>query len=160
PLAHPALQIAGVLRAEPEGFFVDELLAFAPSGEGDHLLLRIEKRDMNSHDVATELARLFDVAPVDVSFAGMKDRRAVTRQWFSVRTVANGLALRSDRWRVIETARHVRKLRRGELVGNAFRLRLRAVEGDPAALDERLAVVCSTGVPNYFGEQRFGHNGA
>ena len=166
PLGHafggPVLH--GVVRATPEDFVVDEQLGFVPSGAGEHVMLRIEKRDANTAWVAGQLAALAGVPRRDVGFAGLKDRFAVTRQWFSV-----GLAGRPEpAWealaetpgvRVLEALRHHRKLRRGALIGNRFRLRLRRVTGDTAAAHERLDAIVRRGFPNLFGPQRFGHGG-
>jgi tRNA pseudouridine13 synthase len=161
PRAHTQLLVEGVIRRCPDDFRVDERPAFEPTGEGEHLLLRIEKKGLNTHDVAMELARVFTVAPTDVAFAGMKDRHAVTRQWFSVRTPRDAVALPPQPgWRVLESARHARKLRRGDLLGNTFAIRVRDVKGDRDALAQRLDVLRRSGAPNYFGEQRFGRNGA
>jgi tRNA pseudouridine13 synthase len=161
PRAHAQLLVEGVVRRCPDDFYVDERPAFEPTGEGEHLLLRIEKKGLNTNDVAMHLARAFAVSPTDVSFAGMKDRHAVTRQWFSVRTPRDAGALTpAAGWRVIESARHARKLRRGDLLGNAFGIRVRDLKGDQDALAQRLDVLRTNGAPNYFGEQRFGRNGA
>ncbi len=129
PLAYTPLPVEGVIRSCPDDFIVDERAAVEPTHDGEHLLLRIEKRGLNTNDVATELARLYDVPPRDVSFAGMKDRHAVTRQWFSVLTPSEPLPATSPDWRVLEAARHQRKLRRGELAGNAFCIRVRGLRG-------------------------------
>jgi tRNA pseudouridine13 synthase len=162
PRAHAKLLVEGVIRRCADDFYVDEQAAFEPNGEGEHLLLRIEKRGLNSVDVANDLARAFAVAPENVSFAGMKDRHAVTRQWFSVCTprAARSIEAHSEAWRVIESARHRRKLRRGDLAGNAFRIRVHELRADVDALTERLELLRAHGAPNYFGEQRFGHDGA
>ena len=160
--AHAQLSVEGVIRQCPDDFWVDERAAEIPSAAGDHLLLRIEKRGLNTNEVAEELARAFAVAPVDIGFAGMKDRHAVTRQWFSVRTAcdASHVAARTEGWRVIESTRRQHKLRRGDLAGNSFRIRIRQLRGELDAVSERMAVIGTAGVPNYFGEQRFGRGGA
>ena len=162
PRAHAQLLVEGVIRQSDDDFLVDELAAVEPTGEGEHLLLRIEKRGLNSADVAQDLVRAFGVEPVDVSFAGMKDRHAVTRQWFSVRGPRDGTGLDAQPfpWRVLETARHARKLRRGDLAGNRFRVRVRNLRGDVVAIRERLELLRERGAPNYFAEQRFGRDGA
>jgi len=156
--------VSGVLRTHPEDFFVDEVLGFEPDGEGEHVLLQIEKRNTNTQWLADQLARFAGIPKRDVSYAGMKDRHAVTRQWFSL-----GLAgatepdwdnLQIDNVRVLQHARHRRKLRRGTLQGNRFHLVLRNLQGDTASLESRLQHIVQQGVPNYFGEQRFGHQGA
>jgi tRNA pseudouridine13 synthase len=161
PHAFPLLPVEGLMRCRPEDFVVEER-AQHPIADGEHLLLWIEKRGLNSRQVAAELGRLFAVPEVDVSFAGMKDRHAVTRQWFSVRTpaAADAFAGAGSCWRILDSQRCQRKLRRGDLAGNAFVIRIRNVSGDRAALTGRLESLRETGVPNYFGEQRFGHDGA
>ena len=160
PLAYTPLPVEGVIRSCPDDFFVDERAAFEPSHDGEHLLLRIEKRGLNTHAVATELARFYGVAPGDVSFAGMKDRHAVTRQWFSVLTPSDAIPATATGWRVVESARHARKLRRGELAANAFRIRVRGLRGHVHEIPERIATLRQMGAPNYFGEQRFGRDAA
>lgn len=160
---------ADVLRArfrvEPEDFQVDEVLGFEPSGAGEHLFLEIEKRGTNTVWVAQQLARWAGVAEHAVGFAGLKDRHALTRQAFTVhlpKRIAPSLeALDPDAgFRVLSHHWHARKLPRGALRGNRFRLRLREVEGDDDAIAARIAAIAARGVPNYFGEQRFGREGA
>ncbi len=156
---------SALIRCQPEDFFVEELAGFEPSGDGEHAYLYIEKRELNSVDVVSRLAELAQVPQRDIGFAGMKDRRAVTRQWFSV-----GLAGRAEPgWQQLEAsgeiavlavARHRRKLRRGSHAGNRFRIVLRDVQGDRAELQQRLESLRTTGAPNYFGEQRFGRDGS
>ena len=162
--AHGTPTVKGVLRTRPEDFFVDEVLGFEPDGEGEHVLLQIEKRNTNTQWLADQLARFAAVPKRDVSYAGMKDRKAVTRQWFSL-----GMAgacepiwdnLNIENVRVLRHARHRRKLRRGSLQGNRFILVIRDLQGDLSGLESRLQCIAEQGVPNYFGEQRFGHNGA
>ncbi len=153
----------GVIRARPEDFQVEEIPPCAPDGAGEHILLRIEKRGSNTTWVARQLAQLAGVPQRDVSYAGLKDRHALTRQWFSVRLAGrpepDWKALESDDLRVLESARHGRKLRRGALRGNRFRIRVRELAGDRDALERRLMQIQANGIPNYFGEQRFGHGG-
>lgn len=150
----------GTLRAEPGEFFVEEELGFAPDGEGEHLFVFVEKKELNTADVAEMLRRHAGVRPVDVSFAGLKDRRAVTRQWFSVylpgRADPDLRDIESARLRVLRTARHSRKLRRGALRGNRFHLVARDFDGDADQAAEVLQQIARYGFPNYFGAQRFG----
>ncbi|HEX7916879.1 tRNA pseudouridine(13) synthase TruD [Rudaea sp.] len=165
PHAHGGPPLTGVLRAAPEDFFVEEDLGFAADGAGEHVLLRVEKRGANTDFVARELAKYADIAPDAVSYAGLKDRHAVTRQTFSLhlpgkRVEPDWMALRHEEFRVLEAQRHSRKLKRGALKGNRFRIVLREVAGDRARAEIRIAAITSGGVPNYFGEQRFGHGGA
>jgi tRNA pseudouridine13 synthase len=164
PYAHGLPPLRARLRAEPEDFFVEEILGYEADGQGEHALLLVEKRGQNTEWVARELARFAGVSPNCVSFAGMKDRHAVTRQTFSVQLPGKA----DPDWttfphadaKVIQSSRHKRKIKRGGLRGNRFVLVLREIEGDRAAAEERLAAIAARGVPNYFGEQRFGHGGA
>ncbi len=160
PFAHGAPRCRGVIRSCPEDFRVDEIPLVEPDGAGEHLLLHVEKRGSNTAWVAGALARFAGVARMDVSYAGQKDRHAVTRQWFSIRLAGkpepDWQAIASAEFRVLESARHSRKLRVGALKGNRFRIRVRAVEGDDAALQDTLERIAREGIPNYFGEQRFG----
>ncbi len=153
-----------VLRQKPDDFRVDEELGFSPDGEGQHLFLRICKRDSNTQWVARQLARVARVPLKAVGYAGLKDRRAVTSQWFSLDLAGKAEPdwgmLESDGIRLLEKVRHGRKLRRGSLAGNRFTLVLRALEGDREAVEQRLRRIEREGVPNYFGEQRFGRDGA
>lgn len=166
PRAHGAPVAEAVMRASAEDFVVEEELGFAPAGSGAHLLLRVRKRDANTPWVARELARLAGCRPHDVGYAGLKDRRALAIQWFSVprpRTSVDLAAARGEGFEVLEAHPHARKLPRGALAGNRFTVRLRAQAGDGRQLAERLrsrlAAVAARGVPNYFGPQRFGRSG-
>jgi len=152
------------IRQTPEDFQVNEIPLLEPDGCGEHVWLLIRKRLENTAQVAQQLAKFSGVPPRDVSYAGMKDRQAVTEQWFSVQLPGQDdpdwTALNSDTITVIKHARHSRKLRRGALKGNTFRLVLRELEGESSMLDERLLRISNEGVPNYFGEQRFGRDGS
>lgn len=147
-------------RTECEDFVVNEDLGFAPDGQGEHLLLDILKRDDNTPWVAKQIARLAGVKPMDVGFCGMKDRRAVTRQWFSVYLpkdkAVDWSQLNSDTIQFLQAARHGKKLRRGDHAANLFDILLRHCAGQQAAIDARLQQIAQQGSPNYFGEQRFG----
>lgn len=164
PRAHGAPLAHGTLRTEPEDFFIEEELGFAPSGSGQHVLLRVRKRDSNTQWVARELARACGCRPLDVGYAGLKDRRAVAIQWFSVPhspvTVEAWTTVKGEGFEVIEAHSHSRKLPRGALAGNRFCVRILGVEVDEGALNARIADIATRGVPNYFGPQRFGRNGA
>lgn len=152
----------GVLKANPEDFVVIEDLGYRPDGEGEQVLVRIRKNGCNTRFVAEALAKFAGIHPRDVSFAGMKDRHAVTEQWFCLRIPGKETpdlsAFQLEGCEVLESARHRRKLRTGALQGNAFTLVLRQIS-DRDAVEQRLGLIAQAGVPNYFGEQRFGHNG-
>ncbi|MDZ7667925.1 MAG: tRNA pseudouridine(13) synthase TruD [Gammaproteobacteria bacterium] len=157
PRARPEAGNRAVVKTTAEDFQVVELPAVAPCGSGEHLWLNVRKRGLSTAAAAEWLAAAFAVPETAVGYAGMKDKHAVTEQWFSVQTPrdADGLPAHPD-IELLAAARHSRKLRRGDLAGNRFRIRLRAVAGEtwPAAL----AAARDAGVPNYFGSQRFGRD--
>jgi tRNA pseudouridine13 synthase len=161
--AHGPAVLSARFRVAPGDFRVDELPAFAPSGEGEHLLLTVEKRGMNTAFAARRIAAWAGIAETGVGYAGLKDRHAVTTQRFSVhlpKRVAPELAsLQSEDLRVLDSSWHNRKLPRGALAGNRFELVLREVAGERAEIEARLAGIAAQGVPNSFGEQRFGRGG-
>ncbi|GGX86967.1 tRNA pseudouridine synthase D [Litchfieldella qijiaojingensis] len=155
----------GDYRASPEDFKVEECLGFAPEGEGEHLWLWVEKRDLTTLELARRLARACEVGVRDIGYSGIKDRVAVTRQWFSVhlpgRATPSDLSMRlaDTPVRVLEQVRHPRKLKRGVHRANRFELRLTGeVVRDPG-VERRWQWLCEHGVPNYFGPQRFGPGG-
>jgi len=164
--AHGEPVFAGRIRTSPAAFVVDERLDIEFSGEGEHDWLRIEKTGANTHWVAERLARYAGVRAADVGYAGRKDRHAVTTQWFSVRrqirqpTDWNGFAL--DGVRIVDRRVHSRKLQRGAHRGNDFRIAIRGdcLAGQEERIAERLQRIAAAGVPNYFGEQRFGRDAA
>ncbi len=164
PRAYGDLNASAVFREQPEDFKVDEDLGFEPSGAGEHVFLQILKRGENTAWVAGQIADLAKVAINDVGYAGRKDRHAVTTQWFSVYLPKGDepdwSVLNSDSLYVIHRARHHQKLRRGDHRQNFFVIRLRAVQtADQTVLEQKIKQVLSRGVPNYYGEQRFGING-
>lgn len=152
----------GKLKANPEDFIVEEDLGFEPDGEGEHLLVRIRKNGCNTQFVAEQLARFAGIHPRSVSYAGLKDRHAVTEQWFCLHLPGkqdpdlSQFAL--EGCEVIRAVRHLKKMRIGTLKGNAFTLVLRQLS-DLADIETRLQNILLQGVPNYFGEQRFGRGG-
>jgi len=150
----------GLLRAQPDDFVVEEDLGFAPAETGQHVLLKVRKRDANTQWVARELARVCGCRPMDVGFAGLKDRRAVAVQWFTVPKSAQLLeawtTVQTPEFEVLEAHAHTRKLPRGALAGNGFVIRVRDVNVTDQQLAERVGLIFRRGVPNYFGPQRFG----
>ncbi len=161
--AYGGPQVRAELRSRPEDFQVVERLDFEFSGDGEHDVLWIEKTGANTVWVARSLARFAGVPLRDVGYAGMKDRAAITRQWFSVRRPSGAgtdwTSLTIPGVKLLTTSRNQRKLRQGAHCGNAFRIALRGVR----VIDESLRLLLercrSSGVPNYFGEQRFGRGG-
>ncbi|MDZ5601277.1 tRNA pseudouridine(13) synthase TruD [Pseudomonas sp. RP23018S] len=160
--AGPALGSA-VLKAVAEDFQVDEVLDIPLSGQGEHLWLWVEKRDLNTEEAARRLARAAGVPARSISYAGLKDRQALTRQWFSLHLPGKAdpdlSRAEDDTLRILKQARHQRKLQRGAHAANGFTLRLTQLKADHAALDARLEQLKVRGVPNYFGTQRFGFEG-
>lgn len=149
----------GTIKVTPEDFVVDEVPAYLPSGSGQHLYLWIEKCQLTTNDVAHMLARCLGVNERDIGYAGQKDRHALTRQWFSVATNKDELRLDDDRARVLTASRHGNKLRLGHSKGNRFTLILRGVESSAKVRAQAIfARLAATGLPNFFGPQRFGRH--
>lgn len=160
---HGEPQGKGLLKANPEDFVVVEDLGFEPDGEGEHILVRILKNGCNTRFVADALAKFLNIHAREVSFAGQKDKHAVTEQWLCARVPGNGMPDLSkfelEGCKVLEYVRHKRKLRLGALKGNAFTLVLREVT-EREDVEKRLKAINERGVPNYFGSQRFGIGGS
>lgn len=159
---HEKPKCKGLLRVNQSDFKVFEQLPFLPCGEGEHLFIHIRKTGANTVFVARELAKYFKVKEQLVSYAGLKDRFAVTEQWFGVHLPGKQeydlSDLNIEGVEVLSYKRHNKKLRTGALTGNHFELILRDVS-DIKALQTHWAKVVECGVPNYFGEQRFGIDG-
>lgn len=154
---------SGKIRSLPEDFIVKENLSFEPSGAGEHAFLQIEKKGENTEYVARQLSRFANVRQRDVSYAGLKDRYAVTTQWFSVwlpgKADLDWSEFESDSVKVLQAVRHARKLKRGVLSGNSFKLTVRDWQGDQAKTIQQLEQIKNGGIANYFGTQRFGNEG-
>ena len=148
------------IRRQADYFQVDEVLPFEPDGEGGHVWLKIRKNGINTDWLANELAGFAKVPQVAVGYAGLKDRHAVTTQWFSIKvegiTEPDWSAFETEDIQIVEQTRHGKKLKRGVLAGNIFDLRLTDMKGDGALWQQHLEVIQQQGVPNYFAEQRFG----
>lgn len=155
---------AGRIKLSCDDFIVTELPGFARSGTGEHDYLWIEKTGANTAWVADALARHAGVRRGDVGYAGLKDRQAITRQWFSVRRPTG----QGTDWSTFAAAgvcilaveRHMRKLRRGAHAGNEFDIVVRGATDSGDAIAARLDTISRRGVPNYFGAQRFGREGS
>jgi tRNA pseudouridine13 synthase len=152
-----------LLKAVAEDFQVDEVLDIALAGEGEHLWLWVEKRELNTEDAAKRIARAAGVPLRMISYAGLKDRQALTRQWFSLHLPGKAdpdLSAAVDAsLSILKQVRHSRKLQRGAHAANGFTLRLTQLQADHAALDARLTQIAAQGIPNYYGPQRFGFEG-
>lgn len=168
PSDHSAVTGAVDLRASPDDFEVEERPVYPPSGDGEHLFLWIEKRNLTTAEMVSAIARNLKLKPRDIGVAGQKDRRAVTRQFISVpRSVeANLKRIDDQRFRILSAVPHGNKLRTGHLRGNGFRIVLRPLQqshfsdSDAALILSRLTDLQSHGFPNYYGPQRFGNTSA
>ncbi len=163
PRAYPSSGANATLKLLNEDFRVTERPLQPPAGEGEHLWLEVEKNGANTVFVAQQLALAAGAQDWEVGYAGLKDRHAVTRQWFSIHRpkgeTPDLTLLQHPEFKVLSQSRHLKKLRPGDLQGNHFRIVLRDVAGDRDAVEANLQAVASQGVPNYFGAQRFGHDG-
>jgi tRNA pseudouridine13 synthase len=184
PKAYPETNAHGILKLNPEDFQVDEIPLVSPCGEGEHIYLHIKKREVNTHWVARLLSEKFGVKENDVSYAGQKDRYAVTSQWFSIYAPKIEMTIESRPFpdediEILVQTRHSKKLRRGDLVGNRFNIVLRDIKLSEApisrqdtdslpqsdvadlqqTIEDNLQKIKLNGVPNYFGLQRFGRGG-
>jgi tRNA pseudouridine13 synthase len=163
--AYPSLDISARFKQSPEDFIVDEELPFELTGQGEHAWLKVRKRNNNTDWVAARIAEHAGVKKHAVGYAGLKDRFAVTTQWFSVylpgRDDVDWDDFKLEGVELLETTRHRRKLQRGALKQNRFTIRLRDIEiaGNSGIeqVSKRCELIRQQGVPNYFGEQRFGH---
>jgi tRNA pseudouridine13 synthase len=164
PRAHGAPVGTAIIRINNSDFQVSEQLGYELTGDGEHIYLLVEKDGANTNWVARQLAAYSGFRAADISYSGLKDRNAITRQWFSIRApgkeeidwagfVAEGVT-------IVKHTRHNKKLRRGAHTGNHFRICLRNLTANSEQLTRRLQQIAIQGVPNYFGEQRFGHGGS
>ena len=160
-LTHDLPGLGGRIKAEIDDFKVEEIPAYPPSGQGDFLYLWIEKRDMGAEYFVRQVARRLEIPPGEVGSAGLKDRRAITRQMISVPQAAESRLnqVDGDGIRVLKVNRHSNKLKPGHLHGNRFRILVRDPRRDEPALGALLTRIRSHGLPNYYGPQRFGRDG-
>lgn len=163
PRGHTGSPATGVIKQQVNDFYVEELMRPSLSAQGEHVWLWVEKQGQNTEYVAKQIARYASVRDMDVGFSGMKDRWAVTRQWFSVYLAAKPepewSRFKLDGVSILKTARHEKKLRRGEHFANRFKILVRDFQ-QFEGLEQSLTVVSAQGFPNYFGLQRFGLDAA
>lgn len=153
--------IGGNIKAEPEDFVVEEVPAYEPSGTGEHLFLWVEKRDVSAEMLTRHVARSLQISQRAVGVAGLKDRRAITRQWISVPVDCQERisAIDSEQVQVLQSVQHQNKLKTGHLRGNRFEILIRDANSNAAAIATEVAeVIRQKGFPNYYGPQRFGIN--
>ncbi|HYO08532.1 MAG TPA: tRNA pseudouridine(13) synthase TruD [Tepidisphaeraceae bacterium] len=154
--------IGGVIKQRPEDFFVQEIPLYEPTGAGEHVYVEIQKVGVTTFDAVRRIADALRVPPREIGYAGMKDARAVTRQVLSIRGAGDDAvaALRLPDIQVLWAMRHENKLRLGHLSGNRFAIKIRDVDATAVVkLRPVLDVLEKRGMPNYFGEQRFGRRG-
>jgi tRNA pseudouridine13 synthase len=149
------------IRNQPEDFVVIEEPMYLPTGEGGHTFLYVKKRGRTTEQVANELARAGGVSARDVGYAGRKDRHALTSQWFSLPDVdpEKALAFELLSATVLEARRHGHKLKTGHLRGNRFEIVLRGQGASFELVTQRAEEILRRGLPNRYGEQRFGMKG-
>lgn len=151
------LPIDGRLDEGLDAFVVDEVPAYAPSGEGEHHFVQIRKAGLSTPEAVDRMARAAGCDRRAIGYAGRKDKHAITTQWLSL--PCEPVAPDDDRIALLAHARHERKLRLGHLAGNRFTLRLVGLHPDAAARLPALIEAIERGVPNYYGPQRFGRRG-
>jgi len=163
PFAHGGYAGSGLLRGQNSHFKVSEQLSFEPSGEGEHIFLLIEKDGLNTDDVVKILSKYAEVPRRSISFAGMKDRHAITQQWFSVQMPGkegpDWEQLNDQSIQIKQVTRHIKKLKRGAIKFNYFEIVISHLEADEDLIQARADQIVQRGVPNYFMEQRFGYLG-
>ncbi len=153
---------SGILKQKPEDFIVEEIPSYQPSGEGEHLYLWVEKRDVSALELMRRMARILGVNRNQIGMAGMKDRQAVTRQWISIPASQNldfddnHCGDLDDNIKILAQKRHLNKLKTGHLKGNKFTILVREPTGDFATISKSVAMLNATGIPNFYGLQRFG----
>jgi tRNA pseudouridine13 synthase len=154
--------IGGAIKQRDEDFFVQELPLYEPSGEGEHVYIEIQKVGMTTFQAVDRIAAALNIQRMEIGYAGMKDAHAVSRQILSIHgtTEAATMGLHIPGITVQWAIRHGNKLRLGHLAGNRFAIKIRDVNPtDVVKLDPVLARLKQHGMPNYFGEQRFGRRG-
>ena len=152
---------AADLKTYCEDFKVTEIGKFIPCGEGEHLWLWVEKTNSNTALIAEELSKQSGIKLRDVSYAGRKDKVAVSQQWFSLydpKRISDNVVFDIPNCKILKSIRHIQKLRIGNLLGNSFEITLRNFKGNFKDLQFRLNEISKRGFPNYFGPQRFGRN--
>ncbi|PJG83866.1 tRNA pseudouridine(13) synthase TruD [Caviibacterium pharyngocola] len=159
---YQAPQQSARLKAECRDFIVKENLGYEISGEGEFVAVKVRKTDYNTLFVAEKLAQFVGISAKNVGYAGLKDKKAITEQWFSLqmpgKPTPDFSRFQIEGIEILAVTRHNRKIRIGSLAGNAFEIRLRDVQ-EPEELNARLENIRENGFPNYFTEQRFGKEG-
>ncbi len=161
PRAYPNLGCHGSIKQAYADFKVDEVLGFELSEDGEHIYLNIEKENKNTLDICHQLSKICGISVNDIGYTGLKDKQALTTQWFSIPLIVDKKLAEIEQQDFIVriVGRHRKKLKPGMHKENVFNLWVRNIEGNTALLHDRLGLIVSQGVPNYFGHQRFGNQG-
>ncbi|MCJ8315142.1 MAG: tRNA pseudouridine(13) synthase TruD, partial [Saccharospirillaceae bacterium] len=166
--SYPSLNLSGEIKQSSEDFVVEEIISFEPTGEGEHLFLWVQKRNQNTTWLAKQIARWAKVEPRKVNFGGLKDRYAITRQWFSIYLPGKAdpdlEKFKLEGCEILKTIRHNKALKHSALRGNLFTIKVSNLalnnkplqESDLSNIINRIELLKTNGIPNYFGEQRFG----
>ncbi|MCK5882842.1 MAG: tRNA pseudouridine(13) synthase TruD [Bacteriovoracaceae bacterium] len=157
--------IGGELKHDPEHFQVIERLAYEAAGEGQHIYLTIRRQGLNTQDVIKILKRAFCIHERDIGKAGIKDRNAITTQTFSLSLGVNftidqakEILAPIEELEVLAIQRHSNKIRTAHLFGNEFNVIMKGAKATEKQLEELVEII-SKGVPNFYGNQRFGSKG-
>lgn len=157
---YPKLDISAQLKSTAEDFQVTEILGYEPIGEGEHIYLWVRKTGLNTAYLAEQIAKFTQLPLRAVTYAGRKDKHAQTEQWFSVHLPGKGefdwATFKEPGAEVLKSIRHNKKLRTGVLKGNRFNITLRQLSST-SGIEARLRQIKQSGVPNYYGSQRFGN---
>jgi len=154
-----AAKISGVIKTSVADFLVDEILGFEPSGEGEHLFLRIEKTGLSTHELIDQIALDFNIKPRDVGYSGLKDKHAITRQWLSLHLAGQMQSMtipETSSYKILEQGWHAKKLKPGSHRSNRFEVLIREVDSFGETTQQQLELIREKGMANYFGQQRFG----
>ena len=149
----------GVIKSQADDFRVIENLGFEPCGEGEHLFLYIEKKNLTTQDLIEQIAREFTVKPRDIGYSGLKDKLAVTQQWLSVHLPGqmNSTEIPSpSHYKLLQHGWHNKKIRAGTHRSNSFEVMVRNVAELSSQTQQQIDDIKEFGMANYFGEQRFG----
>ncbi|ATH07444.1 hypothetical protein BIY24_05655 [Halobacteriovorax marinus] len=162
------LKIGGEIKESAEDFIVEEIPLYLPSGEGQHIYLLIRKRELTTADIERELTSIFNISDKDIGYAGLKDKKAITTQWFSlslganypIDEIKNLIEERIEGVEVLELGRHSNKLKIGHLKGNKFTLKISNTISSPLSISNKIIQeLKQQGIPNFYGSQRFGSKG-
>ncbi|PIK15228.1 tRNA pseudouridine(13) synthase TruD [Halobacteriovorax sp. JY17] len=162
------LSIGGVIKEECEHFLVDEIPLYEPEGLGQHIYLLIRKTNLNTTDIVKSLCELFKITDKDIGYAGLKDKRAITTQWFSlslgatadIAEVCKKISSSLENVEILKSSKHLNKLKTGHLIANRFTVTISNTTKDSFQNAEKiLELINQNGLPNFYGEQRFGSKG-